>query len=320
MSTEAGCPGTIVVALGGNALSPAGKRATIHDQFHHTRESLGVVVSLAREGWRIAIVHGNGPQVGDELVRNEVAYEKVSPLPLGVLVAATAGWIGYMIQQSLQNALTRADIAREVLTVITQTIVRKEDPRLSQATKPIGHELTPESAERLNRQGTITRADGSNRIRRVVPSPEPTGIAESPSVKQLVDAGKIVIAAGGGGPPVYLDENGKFEGIDAVVDKDRTAAIIGSRLSAEVLLILTDVDGVYEGWGTDNAKRIDRLTLKEADQLLAGGQLGVGSMKPKVQAGVNFVRGGGKRAIIAELASGLDAIRGETGTTITGER
>ena len=216
--------------------------------------------------------------------------------------------------------MARADIAREVLTVITQTIVNKDDPRLSQATKPIGHGLTAETAERLNRQGTLTRADGSNRIRRVVPSPEPTGIAESPSVKRLVEAGKIVIAAGGGGPPVYLDETGRFEGIDAVVDKDRTAAIIGSRLDADVLLILTDVDGVYEGWGTDDARKLDRLTLREADRLLAGGQLGVGSMRPKVQAGVNFLRGGGKRAIIAELASGLEAIRGETGTTITGEK
>lgn len=320
MNTASNCPGTIVVALGGNALSPAGQRATIHDQFHHTRQSLGVVVELAREGWHIAVVHGNGPQVGDELVRNEVAFDKVSPLPLGVLVAATAGWIGYMVQQSLQNALTKADIAREVLTVITQTIVRKDDPRLSQATKPIGHALTPETAERLNSRGIITGVDGSNRVRRLVPSPDPTGIAETPSVRQLVDAGKIVIAAGGGGPPVYLDDNGGLEGIDAVVDKDRTAAIIGSRLNADVLLILTDVDGVYEGWGTDSAKRIDQLTLKEAEQLLASGQLGVGSMKPKVQAGVSFVRGGGKRAIIAELALGRDAIRGETGTTITGEK
>jgi carbamate kinase len=147
----------------------------------------------------------------------------------------------------------------------------------------------------------------------------PTGIAESPSVKQLVEAGKIVIAAGGGGPPVYLDENGRFEGIDAVVDKDRTAAIIGSRLNADVLLILTDVDGVYEGWGTESSRRIDRLSLREAERLLASDQLGAGSMRPKVQAGVSFVRGGGKRAVIADLASGLDAIRGETGTTITRE-
>ena len=198
-------PGTIVVALGGNALSPAGKRATIHDQFHHTRESLGVVVALAKEGWHIAIVHGNGPQVGDELVRNEVAFAEVSPLPLGVLVAATAGWIGYMIQQSLQNALAAAGIEREVLTVITQTVVSEDDPRLANATKPIGHELSPEAAEKLNRRGVVTRCDGAERIRRMVPSPDPTGVVEASAVKRLVDGGKIVVAAGGGGPPVYTD-------------------------------------------------------------------------------------------------------------------
>jgi len=313
------CPGTIVVALGGNALSPAGKRATIHDQFHHTRESLGVVVALAKEGWRIAIVHGNGPQVGDELVRNEVAFDEVSPLPLGVLVAATAGWIGYMIQQSLQNALAAAGIDREVLTIITQTMVCEKDPRLTNATKPIGHELSTNAAEKLNRRGVVTGTDGAKRIRRLVPSPEPTGIVEVSAVKQLVDGGKIVVAAGGGGPPVYSAEHGKWEGIDAVVDKDRTAAILGRKLPADVLLILTNVDGVYENWGTDRSRKLDRLTVEEAEQLLAGVALGEGSMKPKVEAGVSFVRGGGERAIIADLAHGLDALRGEPGTTITGE-
>lgn len=309
-------PGTIVVALGGNALSPAGKRATIYDQFRHTRESLGVVVELAREGWRIAIVHGNGPQVGDELVRNEVAYDQVSPLPLGVLVAATAGWIGYMIQQSLQNALTAAGIEREVLTVITQTVVREDDPYLGNATKPIGHELSPDAEEILRRRGVVTGVDGGNRIRRLVPSPEPIGVVEAAAVKQLVEGGMIVIAAGGGGPPVYADEHRKWEGMDAVVDKDRTAAILGHRLSADVLLILTDVDGVYEGWGTDHSRKLDCLTVNEAEQLLTGAALGKGSMKPKVEAGVSFVRSGGRCAIIADLASGLEAIRGETGTTI----
>jgi carbamate kinase len=308
-----------VIALGGNALSPAGKRATIHDQFRHTRESLGVVVELAREGWHIAVVHGNGPQVGDELVRNEVAFDEVSPLPLGVLVAATAGWIGYMIQQSLQNVLAAEGIDREVLTVITQTAVSRDDPRLRSATKPIGHELTAEGAESLNRRGVLTGYDGSKRLRRMVPSPEPTGVVEVSAVKRLVDGGKIVVAAGGGGPPVYADSLGKWEGIDAVVDKDRTAAILGHSLAADVLLILTDVDGVYEGWGTDKSRRFGHLTLDKAEQLMAGSALGEGSMKPKVEAGVSFVRGGGERAIIADLARGLDAIRGETGTTITGE-
>ena len=274
---------------------------------------------MAGEGWRIAVVHGNGPQVGDELVRNEVAFDKVSPLPLGVLVAATAGWIGYMIQQSLQNALAGAGIDREVLTVITQTVVSEDDPRLTNATKPIGHELSAETAEKLYRRGVVTGCDGAKRIRRLVPSPEPTGIVEVSAVKRLVDGGKIVVAAGGGGPPVYTDAHGNWEGIDAVVDKDGTAAVLGCALQAGVLLILTDVDGVYQGWGTDNSRRLSRLTIDEAEQLLEGKALGEGSMKPKVEAGVSFVRGGGERAIIADLAHGLDALRGETGTTITGE-
>jgi len=278
-----------------------------------------VVVELAREGWHIALVHGNGPQVGDELVRNEVAFSEVSPLPLGVLVAATAGWIGYMIQQSLQNVLAAEGIDREVLTVITQTAVSRDDPRLRSATKPIGHELTAEAAASLNRRGVLTGYDGSKRLRRMVPSPEPTGVVEVSAVKRLVDGGKVVVAAGGGGPPVYADSLGKWEGIDAVVDKDRTAAILGHSLAADVLLILTDVDGVYEGWGTDQSRRLGHLTLDKAEQLMAGVALGEGSMRPKVEAGVSFVRGGGERAIIADLARGLDAIRGETGTTIIGE-
>jgi carbamate kinase len=224
-----------------------------------------------------------------------------------------------MIQQSLQNALANAGIDREVLTVITQTVVREDDPRLGNATKPIGHELSAETAERLYQQGVVTGCDGAKRIRRMVPSPVPTSIVEASAVKQLVGGGKIVVSAGGGGPPVYADGHGNWEGIDAVVDKDGTAAIIGRRLNADVLLILTDVDGVYEGWGTESSRRLNRLTLNEAEAFLAGSQLGEGSMRPKVEAAVNFVRGGGERAIIADLARGLDAIRGETGTTITGE-
>jgi carbamate kinase len=224
-----------------------------------------------------------------------------------------------MIQQSLQNALMSVGIEREVLTVITQTVVSQDDPRLGHATKPIGHVLSQEAADKLNERGFVTGVDGSGRIRRMVPSPTPTGIIEAAAVRQLVEAGKIVVSAGGGGPPVYRDDRGRWEGIDAVVDKDGTAAIIGECLAADVLLILTDVDGVYEGWGSENSKRLSHITLGKAEELLAGGQLGEGSMKPKVRAGVNFVRGGGKRAIIADLARGLDAIRGVTGTTITGE-
>jgi carbamate kinase len=276
------------------------------------------VVELVRDGWQVAIVHGNGPQVGDALERNELAHHRVVPLPLGVLVASTAGWIGYMIQQSLQNALQKLGIRREVLTVITQTEVERSGA-LADATKPIGHALDPDVAERLKQRGVPLGEDGSGRVRRLAPSPEPLDVVESDSVRQLVHEGKIVIAAGGGGPPVYFDERLHWEGVDAVVDKDRVAAILGTRLGADTLLILTDVDAVYRGWGTPHAEPLRRISLADADALLESGELGVGSMRPKVEAAAAFLRGGGRRAIIAHLADGLAAIRDETGTTITGD-
>ncbi|MDO8667232.1 MAG: hypothetical protein Q7J79_11505, partial [Gemmatimonadales bacterium] len=170
---------TVVIALGGNALAPAGERPTIATQFRHTRESLAPVVTLARDGWRIALVHGNGPQVGDSLARNEIAAGDVEQLPLGVLVAETAGWIGYMIQQSLRNALDRAGIDRDVVTVITQTVVEADDPLLRRATKPIGHPLPPERLAELKRRGVPVGSDGSEGWRRLTSSPVPVGVVES---------------------------------------------------------------------------------------------------------------------------------------------
>lgn len=312
-------PGTIVVALGGNALAPPGERATIHDQFRHTRESLAAIVQLAAQGWRIAIVHGNGPQVGDELFRNEVARDRVEPLPLGVLVASTAGWIGYMIQQSLQNALRRAGISREVLTLITQTVVDRTDPEALRPTKPIGHALPADLLARLEAEGAPVGRDAGGRWRRLAPSPRPVDVVEADAVRRLVEQGAIVVAAGGGGPPVYFDPDLLWEGVDAVVDKDRVAAILGRRVGADTLLILTDVDAVYRGWGTPDQRPIRRLGLVEAEALLREGQLGEGSMRPKVEAAVQFVRQGGERAVIGHLAQGPAALAGETGTTIRGD-
>ena len=310
---------TIVVALGGNALAPTGERTTISDQFRHTRESLEAVVQLAAEEWRIAIVHGNGPQVGNALERNELARQSVEPLPLGVLVAGTAGWIGYMIQQSLQNALRRSDIDRRVLTVITQSVVASDDPRLSEPTKPIGNVLSEESAAALRRCGVAVGRDSLGRLRRLAPSPTPIDIVEADAVKQLVDEGKIVVAAGGGGPPVYRDPVGGWEGVDAVVDKDRTAAILGNRLGADTLLVLTNVSAVHRDWGTDAAKPIPTMTVSEANAMLATGALPAGSMAPKLEAAVSFIQHGGRRAVIAALDEGMSALRGETGTTILGD-
>jgi carbamate kinase len=313
-------PGTIVVALGGNAVAPPGERPTISNQFRHTRESLAPIVELARAGWQIALVHGNGPQVGDELARNEIAADQVEPLPLGVLVAGTAGWMGYMIQQSLQNALARAGVARTVVTLITQTLCAADDPNLRTPSKPIGHALDAVGVARLRARGVAVREEKPGRWRRLAPSPRPVRIVEREMVRHLAQAGHIVIASGGGGPPVYEDPRFGLEGIDAVADKDWVAAILGREIGAQVLLILTNVDAVYRAWGTPHQEAIRRLGLAEADHLLAGGELGTGSMRPKVEAAADFVRAGGERAIIAELSRGLAALQGEAGTTITGER
>ena len=310
---------TAVVALGGNALARAGEPATIANQFRHARESMAMVVELARAGWQIVLVHGNGPQVGDELLRNEVARRLVEPLPLGVLVAETAGWIGYMLQQSLQNALATARIRREVATVVTQTLVDQFDPALGQPAKPIGHALTEPEVARLREAGRAVGRDGSGDWRRMTTSPVPLGIVELPVVRRLVEQGTIVIAAGGGGPPVYQDPLLGLEGIDAVVDKDRVAGILACHLEAEVLMILTNVDAVFQGWGTPAARRIRRMTVAEAEALIARGELDEGGMKPKVQAAASFAAASGGRAIIARLGDGPAALRGETGTTITRE-
>ena len=311
-----------VIALGGNALSPAGERSTVYDQFRHTRESLGPIVDLALDGWNLCVVHGNGPQVGDELVRNELARAEASPLPLGVLVAATAGWIGYMIQQSVENALRRSGSPREVATVITQVHIDPDDETLQKPTKFIGHEIPKERAQALVAEGYAINPDGRGRLRRVVPSPRPLAIHELATIRALVHRGTVVIACGGGGAPVFFDnELQGWEGVDAVVDKDLASAVLARDLGAELLLILTDVDAVYVEWGTPRQRPLRRISADEAERLDRDGVFGEGSMAPKVRAAVDFVRRTGGRAIITELRHGREAVRGDAtaGTTITAE-
>jgi carbamate kinase len=307
---------TAVVALGGNALSPPGERSSIADQFRHTRESLGPIVDLAAEGWNLCIVHGNGPQVGDELVRNEVASEDVAPLPLGVLVASTAGWIGYMIQQSVENALRRTGSNRSVTTILTQVEVDPEDEALSNPTKFIGHAIPAGRAEKLEREGQHVKVDSRGQHRRVVGSPAPRAIHEIELIRKLVSEGTIVIACGGGGIPVYRDPELGLEGVDSVVDKDLAASVLARDLGAELLLILTDVDAVYSDWGKPTQRALSRLTVAQAEELGRNNAFGEGSMAPKVRAAVDYVRHTGGLSIITELSRGLDAVHGRAGTTI----
>lgn len=310
---------TAVIALGGNALSPA-KHSTIYDQFRHTREALAPIVDLALDGWNVCLVHGNGPQVGDELLRNEMARHEVSPLPLGVLVAATAGWMGYMVQQSLENLLRRSGSRRDVATVITQVHIAPDDPALTNPVKFIGHEIPQARADALAKEGLVIKPDGRNRLRRVVGSPVPLAIHELEVIRHLVDRGTIVVACGGGGAPIYYDNRLQgWEGVDAVVDKDLASAVLARDLDAELLVILTDVDAIYLDWGKPTQRPIRTLTIAEAERMDAEKAFGEGSMAPKVRAAIDFVRRTGGRAVITELSRGREAVRGESGTTITAE-
>lgn len=305
---------SVVVAIGGNALSPSDEPSTVVNQFRHTRESLGSVVDFVLEGWNVAVVPGNGPQVGDELLRSEVARDEVEPLPLGILVASTAGWIGYMVQQSIQNALRKAGSSRGVASVITQVVVDPADEL--EPTKAIGREVDDERAEELRRLGIDVAPDARGRLRRRVASPSPVEIVEAPALRQMVAEGDVVVACGGGGVPVYRDPDLGLEGLDVVVDKDRAAGLLAREIGAGTLLILTDVDGVYRDYGTPDARILRRLRPAEARRLVASGQLGEGSMRPKVEAALEFVEEGGERAVIAHLGRGAEALRGEAGTEI----
>jgi carbamate kinase len=307
---------TAVIAIGGNALSPPGEHSTIADQFRHTRESLGPIVDFALEGWRVVVVHGNGPQVGDELVRNEKARSEVAPLPLGVLVAGTAGWIGYMLQQSLENALRKAGNKRDVVTILTQVEVAADDPALREPKKFIGHGISIARARELRLQGHPVSKDAKGRFRRVVGSPKPLAIHELGTIRSLVERDTVVIACGGGGIPVYRDPLLGLEGVDAVVDKDLAAAVLARELGAELFLILTDVDAVYTGWGTDEKRAISSMSVSEADRLAREGAFGEGSMAPKVAAAADYVRRTQGRAIITELSKGRAAVQGVGGTEI----
>src|ERR1700716_3042993 len=263
-------PRTAVIAIGGNALSPPGERSTIADQFRHTRASLGPIVDFALDGWRVVVVHGNGPQVGAGLVRNEKARSEGAPAPLGVLVAGTAGWIGYMLQQSLENALRKAGNSRDVATVLTQVEVAADDPALKDPKKFIGHGISVARARELRAEGHPVKKDGKGRFRRVVGSPMPLAIHELSTIRSLVDRDTVVIACGGGGIPVYRDPVLGLEGVDAVVDKDLAAAVLARELGAELFMILADVDAVYTGCGTEQQRVISSMSVSEADPLWGG--------------------------------------------------
>jgi carbamate kinase len=308
----------VLVALGGNAILRHKEKGTAEEQFENVKRTCEILADLVREGYRIAITHGNGPQVGDILLKNEMAKNSLPPMPLDVCGAESQGMIGYMLQQSLQNELRKLKLDLCVATVITQTLVDKEDPAFENPTKPIGPFYTAMEASKLRQEKNWAIINDSGRgYRRVVPSPDPKSIVESCAVRQLFSEGILVIACGGGGIPVVLKgEDGTFEGVEAVIDKDHTAATLATTIGAEVLLVLTDVDNVFLNYGKPDQKEIDRMTLEEAKKYLKEGHFAPGSMRPKIESAIKFVESGGEKTIITSIEQAKDALKGNAGTVI----
>ena len=308
---------TAVIALGGNAIGATGKE-DIHQQFANTRKALEGIFPLIVQGYKMAITHGNGPQVGNALLRVERTYPDLPALPLGVIVADTEGGMGYMIEQSLQNRLKRQGLARDVVTVVTQVIVDRDDPSILNPSKPIGPYYPESEVEALRARGWTIKDDAGRGFRRFVPSPIPRSIVNKRIIKQLVEEGNIVIAAGGGGVPVYVEKDGTYEGVDAVIDKDRASAVLAHDIGAETLMILTQVDKVALNFKKPNQRDLDAMTLAEAKRYLAEGHFAAGSMGPKVEAAIQFLESGGQQVIITSLEKAAEALAGKAGTRISG--
>jgi len=309
---------TVIIALGGNALSPKDEAGTIQQQFKHTRNSLKAVLHFVKSGYNICITHGNGPQVGAEMSRNEISMDKIPPLPLNVLVANTQGAIGYMIQQSLQNALYSIKSEREVVSFISQMKVNENDPAIDKPSKYIGKTFSKEKAEYLSERYKWNIAEQEKDAwRRVVPSPNPLYIFNGNSIKHLVDFGTIVIAGGGGGIPAFNTSKGTLRGLDGVVDKDKTAALIGRIIRAEEYFIITDVDNIYLNYNSKNQKKIDTATETEVKGWLKDGHFGLGSMEPKIKSALYFLKHHGKKVVITSIDKIEDALDNKAGTHIT---
>jgi carbamate kinase len=311
---------TAVVALGGNAITVPGMEDTIANQFANTRRSLDGIVELVRDGYNLVVTHGNGPQVGNALLRNEMARGSAPDLPLGVLVADTQGGMGYMIEQSLQNRLKKEGIERRVVTIVTQMIVDKEDPAINNPTKYIGQFYTEKQARTYEQNlGWQMKQDANRGWRRVVPSPKPKSSVEGSTIRQLVEQGNIIIAGGGGGIPVYIDTFGNLEGLDAVIDKDWASAVIAREVNAQVLCILTSVDQVSLDFGKENQQELGTVTLAELKRYRDEGHFPAGSMGPKVDAAIAFMENGGDVVTITSFNLAGAALRGEAGTRIVSE-
>ena len=308
----------LVIALGGNALQSKDSGSTAEAQLSVVRETCEYIAELSVGGYEVAVVHGNGPQVGRILLASETAKEVVPAMPFDVCGAMSQGYIGYHIQQALRYALAKRNKNTPVVSLVTQMVVEADDPAFQNPSKPIGPFYSREEAEAIQREkGYAMKEDAGRGWRRVVPSPLPRRIVEIGQVRDLWDK-TIVVTCGGGGVPVVETAQGRLEGVAAVIDKDFAAELLAEQVDADVLMILTEVEKVAINWGKPDQKDLSRMSLEEASRYVEEGHFAPGSMLPKVQAAMKFVRSDpGKKAVITSLDKALDALAGKTGTVIT---
>jgi len=305
-----------VVALGGNALSPPGGDGSANEMRAALEVTSETLADLVARGVGLVITHGNGPQVGRILLQQEYSADRVPPMPMDVCGAESQGQIGYLLAQSLDSALRRRGLPTRALCLVTQVVVDGRDPAFRRPTKPVGPSYPRPEAQRIAHQtGYVFKVTPDKTWRRVVASPKPLRFVEEEPLLQIIDAGHVVVAAGGGGVPV-VEYGDDLRGVEAVVDKDLTASRLATLVHADLLLILTSVSRVQVGYGTAAARPLARLPVAEARQLLRAGEFPPGSMGPKVQACVDFVSAGGGRAVIAALTDAAEAVFGDAGTEI----
>ena len=310
----------VLVAMGGHAFMQEGETGTVEEQFRSAERIAELVLTLPERGHDLVITHGNGPQVGSLMRQQELAREEVPALPLDALVAMTEGSLGYILQQSLLNQLRRRELERWVVTMVTQVLVDGEDPAFQRPNKPVGPVMPREVAEsRRDSLGWNVKEDPGRGWRRYVPSPRPQKVLQHKMIGEVARAGHIVVAGGGGGVPIRQDGDGRYVGVEAVVDKDLTSSVLATDIGAGLLIILTAVPQVYVNFGTPEQRALGAVTLEEIEALHAEGHFPEGSMGPKIEAVIQYLKNGGRRALITDPESLPRAIEGRAGTHFVGQ-
>ena len=313
---------TALIALGGNSLVRSEDEGTAEEQFEIMAETCEKLAVMIEMGYDIVLTHGNGPQVGNILLQNEIASDVVPVMPLDVCGAQSQGQIGYMFQQTLKNKLRERGIDRDITSLVTQVEVDEDDPAFEEPTKFIGATYSDDEAKKIKKEKDWDiKKTAKGKYRRVVPSPKPQRIVESEVIEDLVFSGEesyIVISAGGGGVPV-LKQDGRLKGVEGVIDKDRASAVLASDINEEFFIMLTDVDKVYLNFGEEDEEAIDSMTLSEAKKYFEEGQFPPGSMGPKIEASIDFLEQGGEKVLVTSPENLLEALEGNAGTYILPE-